>query len=335
MKSGSPSAKLIAVTRVVAEHYARSGNSESLGSVLAGLATADPQLADAVIRGFAAGWPKGKPPKLDDAAEKHLAALLIRLPSGSKAVLIRLATTWGSKSFAKYAAEAAKSLLATVRNGKLRIADRVTAARELVEFRRGDGEVIKSLLKEISPQSPPRLSAGILQAIQRSDAKDGGALILARFSGLTPSARTAAATVLLSRSDWTATLLDALQKGTVQLGELSLDQKQALTQHPNNAIRDQAVAILKRGGALPNPDRLKVIALLSATAETPRTVSRFIRSNARSATCMARKEHASARTSPAWPCTPSTSCWSTFSIPAAAWKATSASTPSPPPTAKC
>lgn len=271
---GSP--KLIAVTRIVAEHYARGadggrtrGSSEIPGfsAIIAGLTKTDPQLADAVIRGFAAGWPKAKQPKLDAATEKHLAALLTHLPSGSKAVLIRLATTWGSKNFEKYAAEAAKALLTTVRNGKLSVADRVTAARELVAFRRSDTGVIKSLLKEISPQSPPRLSSGILQAIQRSDAKDGGTLILAQFSGLTPTARSAATAVLLSRSDWTASLLAALEKGTVQLGELSLDQKQALTRHPNRSLRDRATSLLKRGGALPNPDRQKVIAQLLSTTE--------------------------------------------------------------------
>jgi hypothetical protein len=266
--SKQPSDKLIAVTRVVAEHYARGGNAESVGAVLAGLVKADPKLADAVVRGFAAGWPKGKRPKLDSAAERNLATLLIRLPPGSKAVLIRLATNWGSKNFEKYAAEAAKSLLTSVRNGKLSVTDRVTAARELVDFRRGDADVVKSLLKEISPQSPPRLAAGILQAIQRSEAKQGGALILERFQGFTPSARAAAIGVLLARSDWTASLLAALEKGTVQLGELSLDQKQSLTRHPDQKIQDRAVAVLKRGGALPNPDRQKVVAALLSTAET-------------------------------------------------------------------
>jgi uncharacterized protein len=265
--SKQPSDKLIAVARIVAEHYARSGNGDSVGDVISGLVKAAPKLADAVVRGFAAGWPRGKRPRLDSAAEKNLATLLVRLPSGSKAVLIRLATNWGSRNFEKYAAEAAKSLLTSVRNGKLRVEERVTAARGLVEFRRADSDVIKSLLKEISPQSPPRLAAGILQAIQRSEAKNGGALILDRFKGLTPSARSAAIGALLARSDWTASLLAALEKGTVQLGELSLDQKQALTRHPDQNIQDRAVAILKRGGALPNPDRQKVIAQLLSTTE--------------------------------------------------------------------
>ncbi|MCH8830888.1 MAG: c-type cytochrome, partial [Planctomycetes bacterium] len=263
--AAASSPKLIAVTRIVAEHFARSGNGDSVGSLIAGLTKTDPKLADAVIRGLAAGWPKGKRPKLDAAADKNLVSLLTHLPPGSKAVLIRLATSWGSTNFEKYAAEAAKSLLETVRNGKLDIANRVTAARELIEFRRNDKNVITLLLKEVTPQSPPRLSAGILQALQRSGAKEGGRLILARFKGLTPVARTAAIGVLLGRSDWTQSLLAAVERGTVQLGELSLDQKQSLTRHPNRGIRMRAVAMLKRGGALPNADRQKVIAQLLST----------------------------------------------------------------------
>jgi len=268
--SGSPSAKLVTISRIVAEHYARSrGGSESSGisRLIAGLTKTDPKLADAVIRGLAAGWPKGKRPKLDAAAEKNLAALLAILPSGGKSVLIRLAATWGSKNFEQYAAEAAKSLMKSVRNSKLDVADRVSAARELVEFRRRDKDVIKSLLREIQPQSPPRLSAGILQAIQQSEVNEGGTLILGRFPSLTPAVRSTAVGVLLSRSDWTASLLQAMKKGKVAHGELSLDQKQALMRHPNPKLRKDALAVLKRGGALPSPDRQKVIAQLLSTTE--------------------------------------------------------------------
>ena len=264
---GSPSAKQIATARIVAEHYARNGKVDGLSGILAGLAKADPKLANAVIRGFAAGWPKGVVPKLDADSEKHLATLLTRLPSSSRAVLIRLASTWGSKRFEKFAAEAAKSLLARVQNAKLSVSERAAAAKELVDFRRTDKDVFESLLEEITPQSPPRLAAGLLQALGGSARKDGGSLLLARFRTLTPSARSAAVTALLARNDWTLALLTALEKGKAQLGELSLDQKQALARHPDRKVRDRALAILKRGGALPNADRQKVIAQLLSTTE--------------------------------------------------------------------
>jgi putative heme-binding domain-containing protein len=76
---------------------------------------------------------------------------------------------------------------------------------------------------------------------------------------MTPTVRSTAFTVLLSRSQWTRALLSAIDAGQVQLSDLALDQKQALAQHPDERIRRSALAVLRRGGALPNADRQKVI----------------------------------------------------------------------------
>jgi putative heme-binding domain-containing protein len=54
-------------------------------------------------------------------------------------------------------------------------------------------------------------------------------------------------------------LLAAIDSGKLQVSDLALDQKQALADHPDQRVRRQALAILKRGGALPSADRLKVI----------------------------------------------------------------------------
>ncbi len=76
---------------------------------------------------------------------------------------------------------------------------------------------------------------------------------------MTPAVRPQALKVLLSRGDWTAALIEAVESGKVQLGELSLDQKQALANHPNKALAERAKKLLATGGGLPNADRQKVI----------------------------------------------------------------------------
>ena len=50
-----------------------------------------------------------------------------------------------------------------------------------------------------------------------------------------------------------------LDGGSVQLNDLSLDQKQALAAHPTREIATRAKAAMARGGGLPNPDRQKVL----------------------------------------------------------------------------
>src|SRR5204863_143122 len=64
---------------------------------------------------------------------------------------------------------------------------------------------------------------------------------------------------LLTRPDWTRALLDAADAGGIQLAELSLEQRQALAAHPDMRVRGRAMTLLRRGDALPNPDRQKVI----------------------------------------------------------------------------
>ncbi len=112
------------------------------------------------------------------------------------------------------------------------------------------------------------MAKGLLAALQSSDAPEIGPLVVAQLAELTPEVRGAALSLLLSKAGWTKNFLDEVEKGRLRLSELSLDQKQALARHPNEEIRKSAVAILEKGGALPNADREAVIkGLLALTKE--------------------------------------------------------------------
>jgi putative membrane-bound dehydrogenase-like protein len=257
--SKEPSAKLLEVTAIVAEHYARGGPVDSVGAVIASLEKADPKVADAILTGLAKGWPAKKLPKLDARVEQDLERLLPRLPLARRGVLIKLATAWGSKKFEKYASEISRSLLARVKDKSLDNAERIAAARELVASRLTDKDTVKVVLDLITPRTGPELALGWLRAVEGSEAPEAGVLILDRLPKLTPSQRATGMRVLLSRPAWTRALLERADKGEVQLRELSLDQQQALAVHPDLAIRKRAQELLKRGGTLPNADRQKVL----------------------------------------------------------------------------
>src|SRR5262249_7525006 len=149
-----PSAKLLAVAAIVAEHYARGAPIDSVGGVLARLTEADPKVADAVVRGLAKGWPTNARPKLDDKLEESLAKLVTRVAPERRGALVKLATTWGSKKLETYAAEAVKTLLAQVNNESLSAEERIAAARELVGQRPTDKETVQTLLDLITPRTP-------------------------------------------------------------------------------------------------------------------------------------------------------------------------------------
>jgi hypothetical protein len=84
---------------------------------------------------------------------------------------------------------------------------------------------------------------------------------------MTPALRAAAVRVLLGREAWTRSLLRALAAGDVGPADLSLDQKQALREHPDAPIAAEARKLLASDGGLPSPDREQVVRELLALAE--------------------------------------------------------------------
>jgi putative membrane-bound dehydrogenase-like protein len=254
-----PSPKLLAVAGIVAEHYARNAPVDSLEIVLASLVNADPQILAAVVRGLSKGWPVNKPTKLDERTEQNLEKLITRLPPVQRGQLVKLTVAWGSKKFEQLAAEVSRSLLAKVKDKSLSATDRIAAARELAGYRSADVATVETLLEQITPATSPEAAVGFLQALQGSEAADTGKLILERLPSLTPATRPAGLAILLTRPEWTRALLDSAEKNKVRLVDLSLDQQRALSEHPDFRIRRRARTLLSRGGALPNPDRQKVL----------------------------------------------------------------------------
>ena len=254
-----PGERLLGVVAVVAEHYARGGPVDSAGAVVAGLAEADPAVADAAVRGLAKGWPAKTAPKLDAATEDALGRLTARVAPERRALAVRLAAAWGSKQAANFGAEVAKTLAARVNDPAAKVEDRVAAASELVGYQAADKELVRRLLDVVTPQAPPELGVGILRAVQASEAAAAGGLIADRLPGMTPTVRSAGIGVLLSRAEWARALVSAVEAGKVHHSDLSLEQRQALADHPDPGVRRTALAALRRGGVLPSADRQKVI----------------------------------------------------------------------------
>ncbi len=92
--------------------------------------------------------------------------------------------------------------------------------------------------------------------------------MIAILPNMTPSSRTAAINLMLKRPDVTREFVNAAQEGTVSIDDLTLDQKQALANHPTREISQIAQKLLAAGGSLPNADRQKVVdELISVTKE--------------------------------------------------------------------
>jgi len=252
---------------IVAGHVAR-GDSAEPRSLVAALEKAQPEVAAAILGGLARGWPRDRKAELTPDVEKTLAALFEKLPPAAKAQVAALATRWGSQSLSQQIAAMAAKLLDEAGKNDLSDEARLAAATQFVELQKSDSAAAK-LLDLVTPRSSPELARGIVEALGKSESMAIGVALADRLPKLTPTARTIALRVLLSRNDWTGSLLASIQDGKVQLADLSLDQKQALASHPDRQIAGRARRLLEAGGSLPNPDRQKVLdELLPLTHET-------------------------------------------------------------------
>ncbi len=263
-----PVGQMFETMRIVAGHYGRTGPVDSVAKVLAQLTKAEPSVADAILSGLVSGWPAEKSPQLTEQLEGDLKKLMGSLPRSSGGLLVKLARGWGSKGFEDYAREVSQSLLSQIDDEKLDTKARQLAARQLVEFRSLDDDIVGELLDRVTPQTEPALAMGIVQAMAASESAKLGDLMIERFGDLTPQTRTAGIAVLLARPDSTQALLAAIDDGDVLLSELSLDQKQGLMAHPSDEIKRLARRLLNRGGALPNADRQAVLtSMMPATQQ--------------------------------------------------------------------
>ena len=250
---------VLSIATIVSEHIARSrADARHVEAIAAALAKSDPRLIGAVLEGLAKGWPTTHRVKLSSKANSSLVRLLERAPSTAQGQLLQLAAMWGSKELEKHADSIVKAFLETVRNDELSIEDRSAAARQLVRFRPENDAVAVSLIRVVTPQTPPDLSENIVGALTASTARGTGLLLTTLASTATPNLHDQAIRVLLARPQTTIALLDAIEQGQISLTGLKLDQKQALSNHPDKQIQARAKKLLAASGGLPNPDREKV-----------------------------------------------------------------------------
>jgi putative membrane-bound dehydrogenase-like protein len=242
---------------IVAGHVARS-DLDNPASLLTELKQAQPEVSIAILTGLARGWPRDSKPALSPVLESTLGELFEKLPAAGKSQLVTLATRWGSQGLGQHIAKLTEGFLAAASQEDATDAARIAAANEYADLLRNDSSAGK-LLELITPQTSPDLSLGLVEALGRAEAVEVAQSLADRLPKLTPAVRAAALRVLLARSDWTTPLLDAIEERKVQLADLSLDQKQALANHPSRRIADRAKRLLAAGGGLPNADRQKVL----------------------------------------------------------------------------
>src|SRR5262249_9020288 len=169
---------------------------------LASLRAGDAAIDEALLRGMARGWPKGRPAKLERRDAEAIKQLALGLPAPGRGQLVRLVTPWNDPILAAINADTAATLLKSAHDESLPESRRVDAARQLVELRSASDETARELLGLITPRTPPELAAGLIDAVASGQAPGAGAALVERLPALPPSPRAEAIRALLRRADW-------------------------------------------------------------------------------------------------------------------------------------
>ncbi len=263
----TPGSSLQIVARI-AEHLGRTRpDAAALEAMLTDLASAEPKVIDAALQGLVEGLPARFEIKVTDGLDKALVKLLEATSGQQRGKVVRVASICGSKSLESYTKEIVDSLLKVVADSDAPANDRINAAKEAVSFQSGSAEVLEAVLDVINLQTTPDVGVGLIEAAGQSTAETAGELIVNRADQMTPQMKSAAMRVLLSRPATTSALLAAIESGKLEIGDLSLDQKQALRAHPDKDIRAIAEKLMAAGGGLPDADRDKVLKSLLPICE--------------------------------------------------------------------
>jgi uncharacterized protein len=226
--------------KIVAGHYAQKATFDSLRPLLGWARTASPATAAPILEGLAGNWPKDKLPTLTPSQEKELVELMAAMPEDSKVALLTLADAWKRKDlFTAQVSSLAKELSAKVADASLSATARIQAAKRLVGFDDSIGS-LKTILGQITLQTPPDLSAGFISAFGGSRLPETADLLIGNWAGLTPTSRRAVILTLVRRNEWAMPLLKAVESGKLIRSDLPAEIWLQLRRSRSREIGDLA-----------------------------------------------------------------------------------------------
>ncbi|MCC9655421.1 ThuA domain-containing protein [Rhodopirellula sp. JC737] len=245
---------------VIAEHFARSQpDAAALQQFIQSVAATDSSNASSVLQGLAAGWPKDHQVELSDQSEQDLVSLFDQVSVDEQSQLVRLSTKWGTAALTEKVEELADQLLEKVQDGSLSDRDRISSAQQLVSMQPNSEDVVFDLLESIGPQTTPATTLGILDALKNSRSEELGGALVEQTAASTPSVREAIIRVLLSQPNTTLELIESIEAGDLRMSDLSLNQRQALNNHPDKSIKEKAQQLLKASGGVPTANRVALL----------------------------------------------------------------------------
>ena len=150
-----PTPEVLDVLSIVSEHVARTDGRANAGTILVNCQrkNLDAKAVEAIVQGFARGWPTGS--RLDVAgSEDELEALMAKLPQSSQGSLVKLVANWGSERFREMGGKVVGRMLQQIDDESRPSRERIELARQIIDFQPDRAASVEALLERIGPQTP-------------------------------------------------------------------------------------------------------------------------------------------------------------------------------------
>jgi putative membrane-bound dehydrogenase-like protein len=251
--------------RQMAAVIGTSGDQPAMRRVLAAAAAERPGTAwwrAAALRGLAEGLgASGAGTKAPPGAQETLLKLFDQSqPEVRRAALRVLQQAPPDSSNRAFQAAVAKAVV-TAQDGA---ADESLRADALALVAMGDaGAHVKTIERLVASQQPEAVQVAAAQALAQVEGEQRARFVLENWKSMTAPVRTEAAEVFYRTPAATASLVDAIEEGTVQPWMLVFRHRRRLIMHQDAALRERARRLLTE----PEQDRKAVVDRYQAALE--------------------------------------------------------------------
>lgn len=245
---------------VLAEHIARGRpTAEEIGRLL----QIDPNspLAVTVWEGLANGWPRDLTISLPEDSQKLIRDRFLAENTSveSKAAILAVADQWTVENLNEIVGEIQDELLTTAMDADAEAETRLSAWEQSIRLAPNSSKILDAVEEFFTPQLPPETGVEALRSLQAARVDGLSETLLESRTSLGPKLGSQILTLLLSRTESTEDLLEAIAEGQVQFNDLQLDQRQALLNHPTAAIATRAETLMESRGAMVTSNRQTLV----------------------------------------------------------------------------
>ncbi|MEI6872529.1 MAG: ThuA domain-containing protein, partial [Verrucomicrobiota bacterium] len=241
---------------------------ENGGSQLVNLAALAPEssveLQNLILKGIAE---KGEPaPQLSGATLDALKKLLGSAATSGAALPV--VGSWDKAGVLREMLDAQLSVLLTqFADVAAPVRVRTQAAVNLLPVIRMSGKILPALSEVLLKEGSDELKQSVLEALGQGGRPEAGPLLMAAYRGLGASLQGSAFNQLIKRAEWTKLLLDGIQTGGINVGDLGPANVARLRTHPDKAVSQLANKILNQAGSPRAAEKNKVLAALTPEVE--------------------------------------------------------------------